>query len=432
MKLMWKPFLPLVVLTVATIGAAGCNHTQARGDAEIASEIQGKVGADQAVQNKQIAVQAAKGVVTLSGAVASEEERSAAAADAASVAGVRTVVNNLSVAPPAPEPQAAAVEQPAPAAESETYEPEIGAGDRHQRYERALERGHDRNSRPSAATRRRSVARPSDPEAKPRYTQAASAQPRTMAAAQQSNQPQQSYDPQQNSDQQQNYDPQQGGDQQQTDDQQQSYEPQQAPPPPAARQPAYAPPPPQRRAAMVTVPSGISVSIRMVDSLDSETARAGDTFRATLNAPIELDGRTVVPADADLVGRVVEVQSAGRFKGAALLTIELTRLRYNGQSYAITTETWTKELKGRGKGTAAKVGGGAALGAIIGGIAGGGKGAAIGTVVGGGAGATAQGVSKQNQIRLEPETLLTFRLEQPVAVRPASVNERTRERRRLD
>jgi len=253
-----------------------------------------------------------------------------------------------------------------------------------------------------------------------------------MAAAQQSNQPQQSYDPQQNSDQQQNYDPQQGGDQQQTDDQQQSYEPQQAPPPPAARQPAYAPPPPQRRAAMVTVPSGISVSIRMVDSLDSETARAGDTFRATLNAPIELDGRTVVPADADLVGRVVEVQSAGRFKGAALLTIELTRLRYNGQSYAITTETWTKELKGRGKGTAAKVGGGAALGAIIGGIAGGGKGAAIGTVVGGGAGATAQGVTKQNQIRLEPETLLTFRLEQPVAVRPASVNERTRERRRLD
>ena len=425
MKLIWKPFLPLIVLTVATIGAAGCNHTQARSDAEIAAEIQGKVGADQAVQNKQIAVQAAKGVVTLSGAVASEEERSAAAADAASVAGVRTVVNNLSVAPPEPGPQAA-VEQPAPAAESETHAPEIGARDRHRRYERALERGHERNSRPSAATLRRSVARPSYPEAKPRYTQATSAQPRTIAAAQQSNEPQQSYDPQQNSDQQQNYDPQQGGDQQQTDDQQQ------APLPPAARQPAYAPPPPQRRAAMVTVPSATVVSIRMVDSLDSETARAGDTFRATLNAPIELDGRTVVPADADLVGRVVEVQSAGRFKGAALLTIELTRLRYNGQSYAITTETWTKELKGRGKGTAAKVGGGAALGAIIGGIAGGGKGAAIGTVVGGGAGATAQGVTKQNQITLEPETLLTFRLEQPVAVRPASVNERTRERRRLD
>src|SRR6266542_6534766 len=162
MKLRVKPVLSLVLLIAAELAAAGCNHTKPRSDAEISGEIQAKVSADQALQNKQIGVQAANGVVTRSGAVASEEERSAAAADAASVAGVRTVVNNLSVAPPAPEPQAAAVEQPAPAAESETYEPEIGAGDRHQRYERALERGHDRNSRPSAATRRRSVARPSD------------------------------------------------------------------------------------------------------------------------------------------------------------------------------------------------------------------------------------------------------------------------------
>src|SRR6266540_359328 len=150
MKLMWKPFLPLVVLTVATIGAAGCNHTQDRSDAEIAAEIQGKVGADQVVQNKQIAVQAAKGVVTLSGAVASEEERSAAAADAASVAGVRTVVNNLSVAPPEPEPQAA-VEQPAPAAVSKSYAPKTRTRDRHQRYERAHDRRHARNARPSYA-----------------------------------------------------------------------------------------------------------------------------------------------------------------------------------------------------------------------------------------------------------------------------------------
>ena len=429
MKLRLKPVLSLVLLIAAELAAAGCNHTKPRSDAEISGEIQAKVSADQALQNKQIGVQAANGVVTLSGSVASENERSAAAADAASVAGVRTVVNNLSVTQPQPLPEAAAIQPPA--AEPEEYAPETRTRDRQERYTRA----HERTTKPTAAAVR---------QPKPASTQVSqrpAAQPRTVAMAQRSSDSQQSYEPQQSNqpqqsqsyDQQQGYDNQQGYDQQQQgnapppDAGQQGYAP-----PPRAAQPAYPPAREPRRSAMVTVPAGTSISIRMVDSVDSETAQVGDTFRATLNAPIELEGGTVVPADADVVGRVVEVQSAGRFKGAALLTIELTRLRYNGQSYAITTAPWTKEIKGRGKGTAAKVGGGAALGAIIGGIAGGGKGAAIGTVVGGGAGATAQGVTKQKQITLEPETLLSFRLDQSVTVRPASVNERARGRERLE
>ena len=429
MKIMLKPVLSLVVLTAAALSAAGCNQTKARSDAEIAGEIQAKVSADQAVQHKQIAVQAANGVVTLSGAVASEDERSAAATDAAAVAGVRTVVNNLSVAPPQPEPQAA-VEQPASPAPAEEYAPETRSRDRHERYERAHERSVDRTPKPTGAAVRQSKP------ASTQVTQRPAAQPRTVAMAQRSYESQQADEPQQGNpppqaDDQQGYDQQQGYDRQEPGNApppaagQQGYAP-----PPAASRPAYPPPSSPRRT--VTVPAGTAVSVRMVDSLDSETAQAGDTFRATLNAPIDLGGNIVVPADADVVGRVIEVKSAGRFKGEALLTIELTRLRYNGQSYAITTAPWTKELRGRGKGTAAKVGGGAALGAIIGGIAGGGKGAAIGTVVGGGAGATAQGVSKQKQITLEPETLLSFRLDEPVSVRPASVNERSRGRERLD
>lgn len=421
MKLTLKPVLSLVVLIAAELAAAGCNHTKARSDAEIAGEIQAKVTADQAVQNKQIGVQAASGVVTLSGAVASEQERGAAAADAASVAGVRTVVNNLSVTPPQPEPQAMA--QPA-STESEAYAPETRSRSRQDRYERAHERSVDR--KPTAAAVR---------QPKPASTPVPAAQPRTVAMAQRPSQQgydQQQSNPPQRSNEPQGYDDQQGYDQQEPgnapppDAGQQGYAP-----PPAAAQPAY-PPRGPRRSATVTVPAGTAVSVRMVDSVDSKTAQVGDTFRATLNAPIELDGNIVVPADADVVGRVVEVQSRGRFKGEGLLTIELTRLRYNGQSYSITTASWTKELKGRGKGTAAKVGGGAALGAIIGGIAGGGKGAAIGTVVGGGAGAGAQGVDKQKQVELEPETLVTFRLDQPVTVHPASVNERSRGRERLD
>ena len=398
MKIMLKPVLSLVVLIAAVLSAAGCNQTKARSDAEISGEVQAKVVADQAVQHKQIGVQAANGVVTLSGSVASEDERSAAASDAATVAGVRTVVNNLSVAPPQPEPQAA-VEQPAPPAPAEENVPETRTKARQERaHQRAVSRTPSRAPKPTAAT-----------------------QPRTVAMAQRSSDSQQTYEPQQSNPPQQGYDQQQPGNAPPPDAGDQGYAP-----PPAAAQPPRSP---QR---MVRVPAGTAISVRMVDSLNSETAEAGDTFRATLNAPIELDGNIVVPQDADAVGRVVEVKSAGRFKGEALLTIELTRLRYNGQSYAITTAPWTKELQGRGKGTAAKVGGGAALGAIIGGIAGGGKGAAIGTVVGGGAGATAQGVNKQKQITLEPETLLSFRLDQPVSVRPSAVNERTRGRERLD
>jgi BON domain-containing protein len=409
MKMIVKPVLSLIVLTAATLAAAGCNDTKLRSDAAVAGEIQAKVSADQAVENKQIGVQADKGVVTLSGVVATEAERSAAAADAASVAGVRTVVNNLSVAPAQPEPQAIA--QPTPPEPAE-YAPETRTRSR---------------AEPSAKPAAASVRQPR--AASTQLSQRAAAQPRTVAVAQRPSDPQQGYEPQQSSQ------PQQRNDQQQDYDQQQGYDQgydQQEPanaPPPAAAQPY---PPSRAPRRMVTVPAGTSISIRMVDSLDSETAQAGDTFRATLNAPIDLGGNIVVPADSDVVGRVIEVHSAGRFKGAALLTIELTRLRYNGQSYAITTAPWTKEIAGRGKGTAAKVGGGAALGAIIGGIAGGGKGAAIGTVVGGGAGATAQGVTKQKQITLEPETLLTFRLDQSVSVRPASVNERARGRERLE
>jgi hypothetical protein len=170
----------------------------------------------------------------------------------------------------------------------------------------------------------------------------------------------------------------------------------------------------------------------MLDTLNSETANPGDTFRATLNSPIQVDGRTVIPADADLYGRVVDARAAGRFKGAGLLAIEITKVGFNGRTYFIHTNQWSKESEGRGKNTAEKVGGGAALGAIIGAIAGGGKGAGIGTAVGAGAGGVAQGATKAAQIKLGPESLLTFHLAQPVTVQPASSNDRNAGRQRVD
>ena len=170
----------------------------------------------------------------------------------------------------------------------------------------------------------------------------------------------------------------------------------------------------------------------MLDTLDSETAKPGDTFRATLNSPVQVDGRVVIPADADVFGRVVDVHAAGRFQGSGLLTIEITKVGFNGRTYPIHTDQWSKQTEGRGKGTAEKVGGGAALGALIGALAGGGRGAGIGAAVGAGAGGVTQAAIKAAQIKLGPESLLTFHLAQPVTVQPSNYIDRNAGRQHVD
>ena len=87
----------LMVITLALGVFAGCSKTPARTDAQIASDVQSKFYGDPAIESRQIQVQASGGVVTLSGNVSSDSERAAAASDAATVAGVRTVVNNLQI-----------------------------------------------------------------------------------------------------------------------------------------------------------------------------------------------------------------------------------------------------------------------------------------------------------------------------------------------
>ncbi|MEO6120207.1 MAG: BON domain-containing protein, partial [Terriglobales bacterium] len=172
--------------------------------------------------------------------------------------------------------------------------------------------------------------------------------------------------------------------------------------------------------ASVTVPSGAEMSVRLNDQISSEEVAAGDTFTATLDAPVYAGNSIAIPANADVQGRVVEVKSAGKFAGRSELFLQLTRVSYNGRNYSISTANWEKYGASRGKNTAAKVGGGAAIGAVIGGIAGGAKGAAIGAGVGAGAGTGAQAITKSEQIVLRPETLLTFTLKQPVTVTAAS------------
>jgi len=167
-------------------------------------------------------------------------------------------------------------------------------------------------------------------------------------------------------------------------------------------------------AAALAIPAGTRISIRMIDSIDSEKNKPGDTFRASLDAPLVVGEKVVVAQGADVEGRVVAAKSAGHFTGRSDIGLELTRLTVHGRSYELSTNQFTREGASRGTRTAETVGGGAALGAIIGGVAGHGKGAAIGAAAGAGAGTAVQAMTKGQQIRIPSETVLEFRLTAPV------------------
>src|SRR5258707_113658 len=92
-----KYSLSILLLLPLLLASFGCDQLMSRSDAQIAGDVQGKINGDSAVPTKQITIQAANGVVTLTGMVASESERAAAANDAAQIRGVKTVVNNLQV-----------------------------------------------------------------------------------------------------------------------------------------------------------------------------------------------------------------------------------------------------------------------------------------------------------------------------------------------
>src|SRR6201987_1648292 len=166
----------------------------------------------------------------------------------------------------------------------------------------------------------------------------------------------------------------------------------------------------------ITVPAGTRVLVRMVDSIDSSKQKAGDRFTASLETNLQVNGVTVAPRGATVYGRLASAESAGRMKGSSELGLELTDIVIKGTAYPLLTSTYEVKGKGEGSKTAKKVIGGAGLGALIGGIAGGGKGAGIGALVGA-AGGTAIAASKKGQrLSIPSESLLEFRLAQPVAL----------------
>lgn len=182
----------------------------------------------------------------------------------------------------------------------------------------------------------------------------------------------------------------------------------------AARVPAPPPPPPPP--AVISLPSGTALRIRLDQDLGSKISQPGDSFSASVADDVLVNGQTVIPRGARADGTVVDAKPLGRFKGGALLSVRLDRVHTRWGSYPVSTGAIDRVEQGKGKRSAGFIGGGAGLGALIGGLAGGGKGALIGGLVGGGAGTAGGAFTGNKQIVLPAETLLTFRLEHPVHI----------------
>lgn len=338
--------------------AVGCARKP--DDTKLSADIQNRFSQDSGLSGKQLTVQASNGVVTIGGNVDNEAQRDAASRQAASVPGVKQVINNLKVGI-APQPVALS-ETASIAAPPAPEIPGASSNDR------------DRAPLPAKKERRKHLEDNSGAGSNPASGSINSQKASDTNTA-----------------------------------------PQIAEIPPASAPAVQTPPPPPPPKRLI-IDQGTQLSIRLVDPIDSEKNQTGDTFHATLNTALSSDGEEAVPVGAELSGHLVEVRSAGKFKGQSAVVLQLDSLASGGKTYNLQTDQYRKEGSSRGKNTAEKVGGGAIIGGIIGAIAGGGKGAAIGSAAGAGVGAGAQEISKSQQIKLPSETLLNFTLQAPITV----------------
>jgi hypothetical protein len=166
----------------------------------------------------------------------------------------------------------------------------------------------------------------------------------------------------------------------------------------------------------VTVPAGTRLSVRTIDAIDSAKNHIGDRFEASLEEPVTVNGRVVIPKGANVYGRLEEAKTSGTFTGRSELRLALTEIEVNGQTLPLASGEYEVSGKSRGASTAKRTVGGAAVGTIIGALAGGGKGAAIGAGTGGALGAGSEIITKGDQVKVPSETLLSFTLEQSVTV----------------
>jgi hypothetical protein len=343
------------VLSIAVLGAmlAVGGCTKAPDDAGIVTNIKSQMFSDPQLKDSSLQVTSSKGVVTIAGTVTSDAARLDAYKIATQTAGVTKVDDQMTVEPAEAAP-------PAETAAANTLPPPAHTPEKKPSRKK-------KTPPPPVPVNAEADNPPPQPTPEPAPAPAPAPEPAVAANAQ----------------------------------------PTPPPPPPP-------PPPPQPK--QVEIPAGTTITIRMIDGVDSSVNRAGEIFHASLDAPIVIGDEVVVPRGADVYVRLVNASSAGHYSGKSELHLELVKLEFQGQSYPLVSGTYDVSGSSRGSNTAKKVGIGAVAGTLLGAIAGGGKGAAIGAAAGAGGGAIWNGVTHGQQVKIPSETKLDFQLDQPTTV----------------
>jgi len=167
----------------------------------------------------------------------------------------------------------------------------------------------------------------------------------------------------------------------------------------------------RRAAQAATIGTGTTIKVRTNQEIKG--SNEGQTYSAVVDQDVMgRNGKVVIPKGSNATLMVKKMSDNQ-------VALDLDSVTINGQRYGVQTEnkvapSQEKEGLGKNKRTGKYVGGGAAIGAIVGAIAGGGKGAAIGAAAGAGAGAGAQVLTKGKSVNVPAESLLTYRLRQPL------------------
>jgi len=264
---MKRNFLPAYAFSLALLVMLSVGCAKKLDDAKMSSEIQSRFSQDSGLASKQLTVQANNGVVTLSGIVDNAAQRDAAGQQAASVAGVKTVINNLQVGDASANASPASQPAPTQAANVGPDKPEPGTA-----LKKAVKprREHAPAARSTDSDQNQQQVAMNNPPA-----------PDASASA----------------------------------------------PPPASNVtviPATPPPPPAPKKLIID--QGTQLAVRLIDPIDSEKNQVGDSFHATLNAALTSDGQPAVPAGVEVIGHVVDVKSASKFAGKSLVVLQLDTL----------------------------------------------------------------------------------------------------------
>jgi hypothetical protein len=166
----------------------------------------------------------------------------------------------------------------------------------------------------------------------------------------------------------------------------------------------------------LTVPAGTELAIRINERISVKTSRAGDRFSGEVVEPVDSNGTIVIPKGTPVSGRIDEAHRRGHFKGRSVLELRLTSMTLNGSEYQLDTHDNVRTKKGKGKRSAAFIGGMTGAGMLIGGIATGGVGLAIGGAAGAGAGTALAGATGNRDINIPAESIMHFRLADDLVV----------------